>query len=1124
MPRGRKSRNENERGVPLFADTSHESEEQSSFAQQDEDYNPDQSQDDSVETSEDYIDDSTASGVSSARKRAGRGRGRGRGGGRGANRGNQRSFSRNSMDATASKANEDANTLFEHVKQGRAALQSVVDEWIESYRQDREAASLELMQFFIRSSGCKGKITHQMRETMDNAQIIRQLVEEFDDEAGGDYPLIMTGPQWKKFRSGFCEFVHTLVRQCQYSIIYDQYLMESIISLLITLSDSQARAFRHTATLAAMKLMTALVDVALTLSINLDNTQRQYESERQKTREKRASDRLDMLMSKRQELEENMEDIRTMLAYLFKSIFVHRYRDTVPEIRSMCMSEIGIWMKRFPNHFLDDSYLKYVGWTLHDKVGDVRLKCLQSLLPLYETEEIACKMELFTNKFKDRIVAMTLDKEYEVAVQAVKLIISIHKCHKEVLTDKDCEHVYELVYATHRAVAQAAGEFLNERLFQVDEEATANLRSRRGKKRSVHTPLVRDLIQFFIESELHEHGAYLVDSLIESHPMMKDWECMTDLLLEEPGPEEEALDDRQETSLIEIMVCCVKQAATGEPPIGRGPVRKQISTKEAKQVQDDKNRISEHFIQTLPALLDKYKTDPEKIANLMCIPQYFDLSYFTQNQDQLETLLKLINEIIEIHSDTEVLEACAKTYEYLYDENFTFGRNVWLSRSSLIDTLAAKYKTAAENFSMKPDGHDETILITLILKKIGVFYSCHDLTSWNLWDDIFDRWIKGANQENVEIPVEAVKHAIISCHMGLIWELHLISESRSNNNNAQNLRSKLYDFMSEMRTLLNHQSDELEEEAFTTICDFLIIFSYNLESESPSVAPLVYKPDRSLIQQLETFILQKVFIDEDESEDEVDIQSNLKIKKIHKKRHFLSAYSKLVVYNIIPIRQAACVIKHYVKFYNDYGDIIKTTLGKAREINKIICAKTMASALIEVFLELQSESSMNPSAFTKQDENFQALKELAKRFALSFGLDNHKNRDAVAALHREGIHFTFNTVENPENPLGPPPNLPFLEILSEFSNKLIRQDKKTVLMYLDRYVKSALPGIHNDEWQPLMSYRSSLMQHNEFDIPLNRAPGRQYRGRKRNRDDDDEEGVDDDQGERDSEAGSEVAE
>lgn len=136
--------------------------------------------------------------------------------------------------------------------------------------------------------------------------------------------------------------------------------------------------------------------------------------------------------------------------------------------------------------------------------------------------------------------------------------------------------------------------------------------------------------------------------------------------------------------------------------------------------------------------------------------------------------------------------------------------------------------------------------------------------------------------------------------------------------------------------------------------------------------------------------------------------------------------------------------RNYVRFYLDFGDIIKTTLGKTREINKVLCAKSMATALTDIFMELRSEASQNPQAYTKQDEGFQALKELAKRFALSFGLDNHKNRDALAALHREGIQFTFNTVENPDNPLGQPPNLPFLEILSEFSNKLIRQDKKTV--------------------------------------------------------------------------------
>jgi cohesin complex subunit SA-1/2 len=62
----------------------------------------------------------------------------------------------------------------------------------------------------------------------------------------------MTGQQWKKFKANFCEFVQLLVKQCQYSIIYDQYLMDNVISLLTGLSDSQVRAFRHTATMAGM--------------------------------------------------------------------------------------------------------------------------------------------------------------------------------------------------------------------------------------------------------------------------------------------------------------------------------------------------------------------------------------------------------------------------------------------------------------------------------------------------------------------------------------------------------------------------------------------------------------------------------------------------------------------------------------------------------------------------------------------------------------------------------------------------------------------------------------------------------------------------------------------------------
>lgn len=43
--------------------------------------------------------------------------------------------------------------------------------------------------------------------------------------------------------------------------------------------------------------------------------------------------------------------------------------DAIAEIRAICIEEIGVWMKLYSDAFLNDSYLKYVGWTMHDKVG-----------------------------------------------------------------------------------------------------------------------------------------------------------------------------------------------------------------------------------------------------------------------------------------------------------------------------------------------------------------------------------------------------------------------------------------------------------------------------------------------------------------------------------------------------------------------------------------------------------------------------------------------------------------------------------------------------------------------------------------------------------------------------------
>uniref|UniRef100_A0A673MXT8 Cohesin subunit SA n=1 Tax=Sinocyclocheilus rhinocerous TaxID=307959 RepID=A0A673MXT8_9TELE len=947
----------------------------------------------------------------------------------------------------------DPSTLFEVVKQGKSAMQSVIDDWIEAYKQDRDLALLDLINFFIHCSGCKGTVRIEMFRNMQNAEIIRKMTEEFDEDSG-DYPLTMAGPQWKKFRYNFCEFIMVLIRQCQYSIIYDEYMMDTVISLLTGLSDSQVRAFRHTSTLAAMKLMTALVNVALNLSINQDNTQRQYEAERNKVAGKRANEKLELLLEKRKELQENQDEIENMMNSIFKGIFVHRYRDAIAEIRAICIEEIGVWMKLYSDAFLNDSYLKYVGWTLHDRQGEVRLKCLKALQTLQTLRELFPKLELFTNRFKS----------------------SLHSLSCDALSNDDCENVYHLVYSAHRPVAVAAGEFLHRKLFsRHDPQAEEALAKRRGRN-SPNGNLIRMLVLFFLESELHEHAAYLVDSLWDSsQELLKDWDCMVELLLEDPVQGEEVLGDRHENALIELMVCTIRQAAEAHPPVGRGTGKRVLTAKEKKTQIDDKNRLTEHLIVALPMLLSKYQADSEKVANLLQVPLYFDLEVYSSGrmEKHLDALLKQIRVVVEKHAEMEVLEACSKTYSILCSEEYTIMNRVDIARSQLIDELMDRFAHSVEDLLQEGDEADDDDIYNVLstLKKLTAFHNAHDLTKWDLFKNCYRLLKMGIEQGSM--PEQIAVQALQCSHYSILWQLVKITEGCPSKDDLVALRRVVKSFLAVCQQCLSNVNTPVKEQAFMLLCDLLMIFSHQLVTGGrEALQPLVFNPDSTLQNELLNFVLDHVFIDQDDENQKGDEEDEAnKIEALHKRRNLLAAFCKLIIYDIVDMPAAADIFKQYMKYYNDYGDIIKETLSKARHMDKIQCAKTLILSLQQLFNELIQDQGPN---LDRTSSHVSGIKELARRFALTFGLDQIKTREAVATLHKDGIEFAFK-VPNPKGPEYPPPNLAFLEVLCEFSSKLLRQDKKTVHSYLEKFMTEYMMERREDVWLPLIAYRNSLL-------------------------------------------------
>ncbi|KAK4805299.1 hypothetical protein QYF61_005927, partial [Mycteria americana] len=1065
-------------------------------------------------------------------------------------------------------SNPEQNTLFEAVRSAKIAVETVVDDWLETYKQDREMGFLELINFIIRSCGCRGVVTLEMFRHLQNSEIIQQLTEKFEEVLGGsgggggsgsgggpgsrrlpqdsaEYPLSLGTQPWRRFRAGFCELVATVVRRCQYSVVYDEFLMDSLISLLTGLSDSQVRAFRHTSTLAAMKLMTALVNVALGVSLHQENNQRQYEAEWSKGPGRRATDKLEALLEKRRELQEQQEEIENMMNAVFKGVFVHRYRsglaqqlghgrgsrgtagpggqvgamwgqgrgtagdrgmspgiaargrDVVPEIRAICMEELGTWMRSYAASFLTDSYLKYIGWTLHDKQGEVRLQCVKALQGLYCRRDTAAHMELFTSRFKTRMVSMVLDKEPDVAVEVVKLLTLMLENMEEALTEEDCQSVYPVVYVSSRALASAAGLFLYRRLLDPRREA-----GREPSRDRDNRTFFRLLLAFFIESELHEHAAYLVDSLWDcAGPRLRDWETISALLLEESPTE--GLADRQEKALVEILAASVVQAAEGQPPVGRGPAKKP-SARERKAQVEERTRLTHCLIPALPQLLAKFSADAEKAAPLLEVLRCFDLSIYCTGrlEKHLELVLGQLQEVVGKHTGQAVLEAASHALHALCDPELALHGRGDLVRSRLTDQLADKFhQEVTELLQASSLDEEEVYSMAATLKRISVLFNAHDLTPWQLFQPCAQLLQRAV--DTGEVPPQVLVPAITCLHFHILWELSRLPSTDVPQEQLQSLKTRVTSFCSLCQSCLSDVDASVRERAFVVLSDLLLVFGPQLPRDGrEALAPLVLLPDAGLQSQLAAFLMDHVFHHACSHEElSATEDSENRIEELHQRRVLLAGFCKLIIYNVLELSAASDVFKHYAKvggarkdcpagpttawghqalspppqFYSDYGDIIKETLNCTRQINRQEWAHTLLLSLQQLMTELLLQQGPEIRA----SEAFLEIRDLARRFSLLFSLHQLRNRPALLSMHKEGIQFAFQEPPGP-GPGLPPLNLPFLEVLSEFSPRLLHPDKALLLAYLEKMCQERRWLAPRDApWLSLVTYRNSLQPQEE---------------------------------------------
>jgi cohesin complex subunit SA-1/2 len=243
------------------------------------------------------------------------------------------------------------------------------------------------------------------------------------------------------------------------------------------MSSSQIRSFRHTATVIALEAETALCEVAAAVDKESEVVARQREGEKKRKGPKAGNPRLKELDTKAQEVKRRQNKLKSfikefvdgyvniklsnaLILTISRRVFVHRFRDLDPNIRAECVRSIGLWLRKYPDHFLDAHYLRYVGWVLSDANNHVRLEAVKALSGVYDQAEFIPSLTHFTERFKSRLLEMaTSDVDLSIRVAVIRVLGDIEGHFP--LEDEEKEKLCLLLFDEEAKVRKAVSQFVH---------------------------------------------------------------------------------------------------------------------------------------------------------------------------------------------------------------------------------------------------------------------------------------------------------------------------------------------------------------------------------------------------------------------------------------------------------------------------------------------------------------------------------------------------------------------------------------------------------------------------------------------------------------------------------------
>lgn len=200
-----------------------------------------------------------------------------------------------------------------------------------------DAALAELITCVLRLCGCNSAVdSHIVVDSDGVVDFLADLVEELKEvwallspwrevyswtaqSESHQYPLASRALAFRKLRKSISEFFDRLVASSfENETLFSTELIPTLQTWVVAMSSAQLRSFRHTATVVALELESALSSVAAVIEKEAEMINRQREGERKRRKgSHKSSERDNSLQKKASEI----KDKRTKMNEYLKEFF-----------------------------------------------------------------------------------------------------------------------------------------------------------------------------------------------------------------------------------------------------------------------------------------------------------------------------------------------------------------------------------------------------------------------------------------------------------------------------------------------------------------------------------------------------------------------------------------------------------------------------------------------------------------------------------------------------------------------------------------------------------------------------------------------------------------------------------